>query len=53
MRFSAQEGEEDTLFSTRWFFIKLECEHKSGRGTYYLKEEARADASPYRSDADK
>lgn len=45
VRFSAQEGEEDTIFSTRWLFIRLECEH--GGGTYYLKEEARADASPY------
>lgn len=43
---SAQEGEEDTIFSTRWLFIRLECEHGGG-GTYYLKEEATADASPY------
>lgn len=40
-----QEREENTIFSTRWFFIRLECECKR-KGTSYLKEEARADASP-------
>lgn len=45
--FVSMHGRErkDTIFSTRWFFIRLECECER-RGTSYVKEEARAGASP-------
>lgn len=50
---SAQEGEEDTIFSTRWLFIRLECEHGGG-GHLLFEGRSNSRCQPlYRFDADK
>lgn len=46
-RGSVHRRQEDTVFSSGWFLVRLECECKR-RGTYHLKKEGtRPDASPY------
>lgn len=49
---SAQEGEEDTIFSTRWLFIRLECEHGGGHLLFEGRSNSRCQPL-YRFDADK